>query len=395
MMKFNTSHFTIKLALFGVSALLAACGGNGGPDDSTGRPDAVSPPASRTLTGVVSKGPISGATILLYSADADGFIANEVPVAQTVTDAAGNWAVVVDSFGGLLVVSQGGSYVDESDAQPDPQNRRTVEIADDAGFEAYLPAGANVTPLNVYTMSLLRRSRLQNPGGAFDAAFATNRTALSSALGFDPVTVMPSDPIVPAATDSLPSRQYAMALGGAANAINSLAIALGADAPDFAVIQAIVDDLTDCTLDAQAVSGAVMVQTSSGEVAAVAGQDLNAQILRFRNNNFSAYQNTPLLVVNSAACDTVVVVPDSQAPVFSLVPAAFTVNAASANGTPAFGACNCRRAGQRDGHRQPAWAGHPDQRRTSGIPARANNSHVHRDGCSRQQFAGERCRHGG
>ncbi|MEM9057932.1 MAG: hypothetical protein AAGD86_10665, partial [Pseudomonadota bacterium] len=313
------------------AAALAGCGGGSGSESATG---SMAVTVDRTVTGVVSKGPISGATVSLYDIDADGFKTSDVPIAQTVTDAAGNWSVSVADPGDLLVVATGGRYVDEADAQPDPANRRTVELAADAGFEAYLPASASVTPLNAFTAALLRRSRLLNPGDGFATSFADNRAELSAALGFDPVGVAPADPIAPAATASDAERQYAMALGGVAHAVNTRAIALGLDAPDFAVIDAVVDDLTDCALDAAAIDGTVMVQTGGGAVAAVAGQSLNAQILRFRNNNIDAYGNTAIVAVDAAACASVTVTPDALAPVFTTVPGPVTVNAVSAAGTP-------------------------------------------------------------
>ncbi|MBT8144361.1 MAG: hypothetical protein KJO55_06650, partial [Gammaproteobacteria bacterium] len=285
-------------------------------------------PASweRLISGQVAKGPLAGALVEVYAIDDRGQSAGP-QLAQTTTDASGQWSVAVFAPDQpLLVRASGGRYVDEADPQPDPAGRRSVTLGPDDSFAALLPAAASSVAINAYTDALLRKSQHETQGSNFLAVYENNRVYFERAFGFDISAILPTDPIQPDPQAGLPQRQYAMALGGIANVVNALATANQLAIADFTIIDAVIDDLTDCRIDGRSNAGPLTGLVTLSE-------DLNFQILRFRNNNFAVYQDTTLLQLDLAECARSGRLPDTVAPVFTVVPDDFTVAAVDAQGT--------------------------------------------------------------
>lgn len=107
--------------LAGLAALaLAACGG--GTGSGAARPV--------TLTGVVTKGPLRNADVVVYALGARGDRGAELARGRTSADGSGAFAVTLPAApaGPVLVEASGGSYVSESDVASLPQTTpcRTV-----------------------------------------------------------------------------------------------------------------------------------------------------------------------------------------------------------------------------------------------------------------------------
>ena len=289
-------------------------------------------PAVSSLTNVISgnttKGPLNGATIHAYAIDARGLRVGGV-VAETVTDAAGNWSMSLPAgSGNLIIESSGGVYVDEADPEPNPNQRRTIQLGDADTFAAFLPDGTATVSINIFTDAMLRKSRHETQGENFFEVHALNRSFFQTAFGFDLTTTRPADPIQPDTNAPLASRSYAMALGGAANLVNTLAIANQLAQPDYMIISALIEDMTDCTIDGIGVAGPIPDVT-------LIEASVNFEILRFRNNNFSAYANTPLLQIDQSECARSAQLPDRLAPAFPDFPADFVVESPDGLGIPA------------------------------------------------------------
>ncbi len=300
------------------SVLVAGCGSGDGETPVTSE-------TGRVLSGTASKGPLTGATIRVYDIDARGQRQGPV-LAQTTTDSAGNWTLsLAGAVGNLLIESSGGLYVDEADPEPDPGQRRTIQLAADNSFSALVPADATSAAINVYTDALLRKSRHETQGANFFDVYQLNRSFFNAAFGFDITSIQPADPVAPDDAASLQEKLYAMALGGAANAINALAIANQLPVANYQIISGFIDDLSDCVIDGQGVSGPV-------QGIATLTVSLNAEILRFRNNNFHAYQGTPLLVLDQSQCARSGQLADTIAPDFLGWPGDFVVESADDQG---------------------------------------------------------------
>jgi hypothetical protein len=312
--------------------LLSACGGGGSTAASAPR-DA--PASTRLVHGQVTKGPLRAAQVRLYAVDGHGERASDTPFARVLTNDDGSWSAELEpDTGAVLVESTGGSYADESDPEPDLARKRTVTFGDDEGLSAVLPADAQTVALTVYSNALLLKARRETIGHEFLAVLENNRALERESYGFDPLTTLPADPIAPDTTASAESRRYALALGGAAQALNSIAIGFGAAIPTFQLIEAVVADLSDCALDGTA-GGAPISVSIDGTEQPLPGSDLAREILRFRNNNIDAYVQTPLLVPDATACARSGAAPDTIAPEIEHVPPPFTVAAIDARGTPA------------------------------------------------------------
>jgi hypothetical protein len=297
-MKTQTVYRTLMTLSF--VGLLTACGGGGGGGGSDEAPAAAPSSGSGTVsaggsdsdtvTGGVTKGPVSGATVLFYPVDQFGFpLAAEI--ATATTNASGNFSVTLPAGAGtVLVESFGGSYVDESDQG----GNRVIQLGANDGFSSILPSGSSSVAINPITDSLVIRSRdLAAPEGGFGGIFNTSRASFASEAGFDAFTTVPANPTSPAAGASQAEKQYALLLGGLANAINNITVELGLGAPTYEVIRAVTFDLVDGELDGLKYGDPVPVQGANGVVNLTSDIDFDEEVNRFRNNNAAAYDGTP------------------------------------------------------------------------------------------------------
>ena len=294
----NIQPVSRSLMTVSLVSLLIACGGGGGggADAPAAAPSTGSGTVSAggndsdTVTGGVTKGPVSGARVLFYPVDQFGFpLATEI--ASATTNASGNFTVTLPSGSGtVLVESFGGSYVDESDQG----GNRVIQLGANDGFSSILPSGSSSVAINPITDSLVLRSRdLAAPEGGFGGIFNTSRAAFASEAGFDAFTTVPANPTSPAAGASQAEKQYALLLGGLANAINNITVELGLGAPTYEVIRAVTFDLVDGELDGFMYGDPVSVQGANGVVNLTTDIDFDEEVNRFRNNNAAAYDGTP------------------------------------------------------------------------------------------------------
>lgn len=285
------------LALAAVILGLQACQSetaNNESVDTSAQTEAVGAATSDmvVIRGVSSKGPISGATVEVIQFDANDGSETTTILATATTDSNGNWSVTIPAASHtepLLVKSSGGSFLDESDSNPDPAQKRTIALAGNESLLGVLWPGNNTTAVTILTNALLEKARVEANGSNFLNVLNNNRNIASFALGFDPFTVMPTNPLNPSSSDSNNSIRYAMFLGGMATAMNSAAIKLGIPVPTYSIIAAMVADLSDGNLDGNDQNGAVLVGIGNGLVAFPDDIDLNNAITRFRNNNYAAY----------------------------------------------------------------------------------------------------------
>jgi VCBS repeat-containing protein len=280
-----------------VTALLASCGGDSAESDSD----------HRSIPGAVTKGPLANATVEFFQINEAG-LAVGAPVASATTDAQGHVNSELPSSGDLLLaVSSGGSYVDESDPTTGP-GRRQITLAEGEGFEALVLPGAGSFSLTPYSMALLLRARRLANGANFGAVYPVVLAQWANAFGFDPTTVIPGDPLAPNLAGDPDAVQYAALLGGAAYAINSMALQLGV-LPTYEIVLAFIRDLSDGQLDGQEDGEAVIVKAEIPS-----NIDLNAEVRRFLNNNFQAYEGVTPPEIDEAALSEIPELPDDLPP---------------------------------------------------------------------------------
>lgn len=236
-------------AVCAIPLLLLACGGGGSSGKKSSSPPGTTP-VMEAVGGLVSKGPVAGATINVYRLNADGTAGARVagPI-QTGSD--GSWNVQIDAAEPrpLAVVSSGGTYTDEA----------TGDTVTAGELNSFLPEGVDtvaVTPLTDLLVQVTREHIAGNPGATVEEGLNAGRNTLAAILsvGFDPLVTVPANP---ANTSGANSQQlaYAAVLGG----LSQLANAVAPSANPFTVIKALVSDMTDGAIDGQAGGEAVTV----------------------------------------------------------------------------------------------------------------------------------------
>ncbi|MEL7451190.1 MAG: Ig-like domain-containing protein, partial [Pseudomonadota bacterium] len=292
-------------------------------------PATIAPPV--TVSGRAVKGPLLGATVSLYLLDERGQ-PQQPAVATTVTDTAGHWTAVVPAdHGPLLIVTDGGEFADEASSSP---GGRIIAFAPGDTLTGVLPAGGSEATVSVFSDALYRKSLFETQGENFPAVFAGNRADATAAFGFDPVATVAADPANPEPGMSEDALRYALALGGAANIINEMAVAVGLGTPNYAIIDAFIDDFAECVLNGEGLDGPLQVNVNGTDVDLPTQLNINLAIVRFRNNLADRY-GTLLTQIDEDTCSRPGFLPDAKAPAFSAAPGPVTVNAQSAAGTPA------------------------------------------------------------
>ncbi|MCP5010670.1 MAG: tandem-95 repeat protein, partial [Aestuariibacter sp.] len=289
----------MKKYLFGITGLLLVASCNQQPADNGtgGAAPSVSTAEFVSVSGVSSKGPISAAAIEVLAFDASNGSEAGSPLATTTTDSNGRWSVTIPAASHtrpLLIKSSGGEYLDESDPEADPAKKRRISFAATDTIYGVLFPGFDTSSVTMITSALVDKSRIEANGSDFLNVLTNNQNIATSALGFDPFTVGAANPLLPESGASIDSIEYAMFLGGMATALNSDAILMGAPVPDFAIVQGFIEDMMDGRLDGVNQNGAVSVMVNGVATPFPTTIDLNQAITRFRNNNYAAYQATPV-----------------------------------------------------------------------------------------------------
>ena len=105
----NLSTLCVVLT-FLLAASMQSCGGGGGGGGDN-NPDPV-PTEKDAISGVASKGPISGATVRIYRVTSSG--STGTLIAETTTNSTGSYSVEFDAESNPVIVRvTAGSYFDE------------------------------------------------------------------------------------------------------------------------------------------------------------------------------------------------------------------------------------------------------------------------------------------
>lgn len=243
--------YPLKLLSAVLVLAIVACGGG----------DPAEKDDTKSISGVISKGLISGASINLYSFQADG--TRGAHVAGPVLSINGIWDVELppNVNGPFMVVASGGSYVDEASGE-------TVNLDSNDELMSILPAGEDsvaITPLS-HLAVIIVQTRI--PELSLADAVSQSVASLETAFGFDPLMTMPQNPSAVPDNASVEEKRYTAMLGGLSyllhehTALNSA----GLDgAHRFELVKALVADLSDGELDGVVGNGVpIVVSDGSG-----------------------------------------------------------------------------------------------------------------------------------
>ena len=247
----------VKLALLALTVVLYGCS-----DSSSTSPG--SPPATTSsISGAVTKGPVSGATVNVYRMDSSGQAVGD-PVAgpiQTASDGSWNVDVPLEVERPLLVLATGGSYVDEATGTQVDVSNRTLSSFLTEGTDT-----SSVSPLSEAVVRSARQYLAANPGGTLNQSVQEGVAKVSQVFGngFDPLTDVPD----PTGT-TVESRQYAAVLGG----LSQLASTASGTTDPLDTVLALTEDVTDGVLDGQSGGQPIAINGEDGDLPTVSTDD--------------------------------------------------------------------------------------------------------------------------
>lgn len=322
----------LMLVLLALTVALAGCS-----DGSSTR--APTEPTTSSVNGSVTKGPVAGATVLIYSMDASGEASGEPVAGPVIADDSGAWSANVPDSASrpLLVEATGGSYTDEATG--------TVIQIGDRKLRSFLPAGASsssISPASEVVVRAARQFLSANSGATLEEGIESGIKTLRSALGitFDPLTVTPD----PNAADVEP-RQYAAILGGLSTLANNQSP--GTDPLDTVI--ALVDDASDGEVDGKSDGNNITIGNSADTLPVLSGSDVTQAVADFtsspENGDFSDITNFTVTSSSSSSNTGNGTVTPQSVSVFGGSSVAFTLSAAQGSTIGSVTGCPGTRTG--------------------------------------------------
>jgi len=164
------------------SLLLTACGGGGGGGTTT------PPAAGKVVSGILSKGPVTGGVVKVYQATTTGALGTLVATSNAPTDSYGNWSATIPTgvTGPFVAVSSGGTYKDEvtGTTLAAPAMKTVWD-----GAAAIAP----ITPITTAAVDAALSVAAQN-NTTIANAFTLVTSSITTTYGFNPVTTPANDP---------------------------------------------------------------------------------------------------------------------------------------------------------------------------------------------------------
>ena len=177
--------------ILGLLAILGACA-----DVSTPK---------MNINGIVSKGPIGGATVTVYALNSDG-TAGEI-LGTAITEADGRFAVEIEDYtGNVLVVSSEGQYTDEA----------TGETKENPGLRTALDNVKETNYVAVTALTEIAARRAEGAGGLITGNINDANTFVTDMIGnIDIVSTFPADVLEPSSASATENeKKYGLILAG-------------------------------------------------------------------------------------------------------------------------------------------------------------------------------------
>ncbi|MBT0652769.1 hypothetical protein [Geomobilimonas luticola] len=203
---------TVSLSLLA----LYGCGGGGGGGST---------PVATVVSGVASKGPISGGTIRVFAIQ--NGVVNPAPLGSGTTGTDGSYAVNIGTYSGpVLVDITGGNYTDEATGSTLPLG---------INLRAMVPAAVGTVTTAVTALTEMAVQKALAAGSLTDAAIRVANNDIGSLFGVnDIVGTLPIDVTTTAsATAPAPRREYGMALAAVSRYMQNTGRSLGQSVTDF------------------------------------------------------------------------------------------------------------------------------------------------------------------
>jgi hypothetical protein len=248
---FNSSSTRIRIISALVVTLLLAAGCGGGGTSS----DVVGSGGTGSISGVVTKGPLSNATITGYGISGGQMGAQ---IGTTTTDASGKFSMPIGSYAGSVMMQvSGGTYKDEATGS-------SMGMASGDVMTAVMPSvvsGANSNGIQVTPVTTMAQARAQSmTGGMTDANIAAANTAMGSYfMVSDILHVQPMNPLTTGSGmgANQDARNYGMTLAAMSQYAQTLNMTVSS-----AMVTAMMNDASDGMMDGK--KGGSQISMSMG-----------------------------------------------------------------------------------------------------------------------------------
>lgn len=197
--------------------------------------------SSAGLSGVVSAGPLNGATVTAYVLNANGSQGSQL--ASTTTDASGNYALSLGAqTSPVLLVATGGSYTEESSGS-------TVTMGS-AQIRTVLPSTTNkqqvaVTPVTEIATQNAISSVSSNSSTSLAAVINSANSKVATAMGLSDITSPPANPNLAASSaSSAQAAQYAVVLASISKMASVATTSAGSQVNSLDIMQALATTFT-------------------------------------------------------------------------------------------------------------------------------------------------------
>jgi len=261
----RTPYTRTAAALGAAVVTLAGCGGSSSTGDKGTGAAGVRPAlVETTVTGTVAVAPVASAQVAVYAVDpASGAL---YFAGATTTDGRGRFALTANAFGPLLLVAEGGSFVDPASGNPtplgEPGGLSALDDARDGTLEALVGDGVaggltvNLNPLTTFASRRALARLGQDPDALEPGALAGLHAEVAREHGVvrggSPVDPRQVTPLELAAADLAPRVRSDptapdVLLGLLAGAISEQASQTGVQTPDL--LGALAADAGDGVFD--------------------------------------------------------------------------------------------------------------------------------------------------
>jgi hypothetical protein len=238
MSKSRLSRISSLIAMLAMLLLQSACGGGG---------DSIAVGSGGTgISGAVTKGPLSNATVTAYGI-AGGLTGAQI--GSTTTDASGNYTMSIGAYtGSVMLQVSGGNYRDEATGS-------VLAMAAGDVMSAVMPSvasGTTATGTQITPITSMAQARAQQMAGGMTADI---NTAMGNYFSVsDILHVQPMNPLVPGSGSnaSADARNYGMTLAAMSQYARSLNMA-----NTSALVSSMMSDASDGMMDGRKGSSSI------------------------------------------------------------------------------------------------------------------------------------------
>lgn len=221
-MKALSNYFRLFVLIAVAATLLSACSDGGG--------------SANEISGQASKGPIIGGSVEVYSLQFDG--SKDKLLGTATTSADGSFNVGVGGYSGSVLVEViGGMYIDEA----------TGLAVSNYLMRAAIPAVKGAVSVSVTPLTELAVANSEATGGLTTDNIIASNTAISDLFGG--IDIIATEPVDVLSTPKANVTQDEIDYGLMLAAISQMVSNASSTTDVTQVIQAMVEDLADGTLD--------------------------------------------------------------------------------------------------------------------------------------------------